>query len=86
VRELLFNVTKHANTDRARLRVSTHGATLHLVVEDDGVGIDQMQHQGTGLGLDSLKRRLQLLGGHFDIGPGEEGGTRAEIRVPIAPT
>ena len=91
VRELLFNVVKHASTDRASLTVSSAGNNLVIQVEDDGAGfeMDQAQPsplarttQDVGYGLYSVRERLGLFGGQMDIvsAPGE--GTRVKIIVP----
>ena len=60
LRELLLNVVKHAEVERARLAVRSEGATLIFVVSDDGAGFDVTElggrevehHRGLrGLGL-----------------------------------
>ena len=59
------------------------GATLHVDVCDDGVGIDL--HAGEGIGLANIRDRLQLLYGSsgelvIETPPG--GGACASIRIP----
>jgi nitrate/nitrite-specific signal transduction histidine kinase len=73
VRELLFNVVKHANVANAgvQLRRAADGSTW-VVVSDEGVGFDPevlRAWDGTDarFGLFSLRERLELLGGRLDV-------------------
>lgn len=84
VRELLFNVTKHAGVDRAEVHLRETDDKLEITVDDQGSGFDPGELQGgTGLGLGSAAQRLELFGGDIQINskPGE--GTRITIRVPL---
>ncbi|MFB6249909.1 MAG: CheR family methyltransferase [Salinibacter sp.] len=84
VRELLFNVVKHAETDEARVEMIESERRLRVVVADEGAGFDpsRLDDQGGGLGLVSVRERIQMIGGEVDIAstPGE--GTRVTIDVP----
>ncbi len=82
VRELLFNVVKHAQVSSARLRMRRDGTgQLKIIVEDQGVGFDPAslsRESGSGdrFGLFSIRERLELLGGgmKIDSAPGRQGG------------
>jgi CheY-like chemotaxis protein/anti-sigma regulatory factor (Ser/Thr protein kinase) len=87
VRELLFNVVKHAGVEQARLHLNADDNQIRVVVEDTGVGFDLQQIEGSepasdGLGLFSVKERLKFLGGQVRIESQPGYGTRAEITVP----
>lgn len=88
VRELLFNVAKHAGTRQARVTTCTlPDGRLELVVSDEGIGFDPIkvkneQASGGGFGLFSLRERLELLGGKIAVDAAPGRGTRATIRVP----
>ena len=83
VRELLFNVAKHAGTGRARLRLSHVGGVLTLTVEDDGQGFDPGALSG-GTGLSSVRGRIKLVGGTFDVDSAPGGGTRVTLTLDPA--
>ncbi|MBX3000672.1 MAG: PAS domain S-box protein [Caldilineaceae bacterium] len=88
VRELLFNVVKHAGVDQARLTIGMEDKTLLLTVEDDGVGFmaEQAlsgQKSAAGWGLFSIRERLSLFGASFEIHSIPAQGTRAIIRFPL---
>ncbi len=86
VRELLFNVVKHAKVDRARVRVHKQGGGVKLEVIDQGAGIAgelQDQTQTTdGIGLFSMRERLAAVGGTLELDTPAAGGTRAVIVLP----
>ncbi len=87
VRELLFNVAKHAGTDRVRLIADEDDGNVRVVVEDEGTGFDPAAlDQASGMGLPSVRERLEVAGGLMKIesAPGE--GTRVTITVPVGET
>jgi PAS domain S-box-containing protein len=92
VRELLFNVAKHAGVHRAVVTVaSIPGDLLQITVADEGVGFDPAAvwspgHLAPGLGLVGVRERMRLLGGRFDIDSAPGRGTRVTMLVPAGPT
>ena len=89
VRELVFNVVKHADVDTATLRAHQTDAGCVIEVVDEGAGFDPdaLDDEGdpdTHFGLFSVRKRLDLVGGRLtiDAAPGE--GTRARIEVPLS--
>lgn len=89
VRELLFNIAKHAHVDRATVEVTRAADEVQVRITDTGVGFDPDNVSTTSpgqarLGLLGVRERLRLLGGRLDIDSARGGGTRATIRVPRA--
>jgi signal transduction histidine kinase len=89
VRELLFNVVKHARVTSARVRLE-RGADggVRIVVSDDGVGFDPeavRAREGTGgsFGLFSLRERLEQLGGRLEVESAPGGGASFTIVAPL---
>ncbi len=89
IRELLFNVVKHAGTDHAVLDVTlTPADMISITVADRGVGFDvaavlDAPRPGlTGLGLFSIRERLLLFGGRLDVQSTPGHGARFVIVVP----
>jgi PAS domain S-box-containing protein len=85
LRELLFNVVKHAGTGRARVRVRPADDAVAVTVEDEGVGFDPAvldDAAGTGLGLASAQGRLDLVGGRVRVDAAPGRGTRVTVWVP----
>ena len=89
VRELLFNVVKHARVTSARVRLE-RGADggVRIVVSDDGVGFDPeavRAREGTdgSFGLFSLRERLEQLGGRLEVESAPGGGASFTIVAPL---
>jgi signal transduction histidine kinase len=88
VRELLFNVVKHANACEARLQLSRQDNHVRIIVEDSGKGFDMEGTRPTpteegGFGLFNIQERISVLGGNLEIDsePGE--GTKVILYVPL---
>ncbi|HUG90380.1 MAG TPA: response regulator [Planctomycetaceae bacterium] len=88
VRELLFNVVKHSGSTAARLRMDRpDDAWVQVAVEDDGAGFDVSRaatpggHEG--LGLFSIRERLETLGGRMEIDSRQGAGTRIRLFAPL---
>jgi signal transduction histidine kinase len=88
VRELLFNVVKHAATGQATVSLRRSGGEVRVTVADEGVGIDPARPVGVrsergGFGLFSISERLSLLGGRMEIASARGRGTRVLLIVPV---
>jgi signal transduction histidine kinase len=87
VRELLFNVVKHAGVTEAQLALWRDDGCIRVRVEDEGVGfamdaVDTGQPAGSGLGLSSVAERLALVGGSLEVDSALGSGTRVTVSVP----
>ncbi len=91
VRELLFNVVKHAEAKEATVSISLQeNDQVQVVVRDKGKGFDPANIRaggGTagGFGLFSLRERLEALGGSMRIESAPGTGSSFTIRVPVQP-
>ena len=87
-REALGNALRYARARQVTLRLtaSVSGATMEVV--DDGAGFDvaAAEHRRGGLGLFSMRERVALADGRFEIASTPGGGTRVRATVPYAPT
>jgi signal transduction histidine kinase len=84
VRELLFNVVKHAGVDRATVDLRAVDGHVEVEVADEGSGFDvAVSEHEEGFGLFTVRKRLEMLGGHLEIAsvPGE--GTRVTLFAPL---
>ena len=88
VRELLFNVLKHAQASCTKVRMRRVGEHLRIIVEDNGVGFapDKLGASSgkiEGFGLFSIRERLNYFGGRMEIEstPGEV--TRVILTMPL---
>jgi signal transduction histidine kinase len=67
-----------------RVELKQKGATLELVVVDDGIGLDAraMPGDGSGLGLHGMRERVALLGGSIEFESTPGAGTLIRARIP----
>jgi signal transduction histidine kinase len=88
VRELLFNIVKHANVRQASVDLLiSEDETLVVTVRDEGVGFDpeaqSERDPGSGFGLFSLRERLEMVGGSLELTSRINGGVTAIIKAPL---
>ena len=92
VRELLFNVIKHAQTNTALVAVGTlPTGELQVTVKDSGVGFDvasvaARDSSATRFGLFSVSERMQAMGGRIEIESSPSRGTRVSMILPHWPS
>jgi len=88
IRELLFNVSKHARARNVWVTVARAGACLQVCVEDDGIGFHAARlargfGPNGGFGLFSIRAQLPAIGGSFEIDSAPGRGTRVLLTVPL---
>jgi signal transduction histidine kinase len=85
VQEALTNVSRHAETRDAWVRLSQRGGFLELEVEDRGKGLAGQSPDAAhrGIGLVSMRERAELMGGTFALRQAPNGGLVVSVRVPI---
>jgi two-component system NarL family sensor kinase len=81
--EALNNVVSHANAKYCEVSMTFASGELVLSVVDDGVGLGQPYV--SGIGITSMRSRVQALGGTFDLGTALDGGTQLQARIPVKP-
>jgi two-component system CheB/CheR fusion protein len=87
VRELLFNVVKHAGVTHARVHLGEDRGHVVIHVSDDGQGFDatrtrQAPSGDGGFGLANARERLKLFGGSLEIDSAPGAGTRVTAIAP----
>ena len=85
LREALSNTMRHACAHAVTVRCMEHPSFYQLIVTDDGAGGVQANSRGAaeGIGLSSMRERIEALGGTFTAGPrAGAGGWRVFATVP----
>lgn len=85
VRELLFNVVKHAGTDSATVSVRRLDGHIEVMVSDGGTGFDVTTLDDltrSGRGLLHIRHRVELIGGELEVQSDGEQGTCVRVVVP----
>ena len=79
--EALTNAARHAGASTCTVRLGTEPGSLLVEVADDGSGI--RADAGPGVGLASMRRRAEELGGTLRVGAGPGGGTVVRAVLPV---
>ena len=85
LREALSNAIRHACAQTVTVRCMEHPSFYQLIVTDDGAGGAQASGRNVtgGMGLGSMRERVEALGGTFTAGPrAGAGGWRVFATVP----
>jgi len=88
VQEAVNNARKHAQASTIQVEIDfADDRSVSIRVEDDGVGFDIERLKAEwfdreSFGLMSMKERIELLGGEFDVTSALGQGTRLVARVP----
>jgi PAS domain S-box-containing protein len=80
--EALHNISKHAKASAVHVNLAMAGKTIELHVTDSGVGFDTSKVT-SGLGLESMRERVELVNGTFSVTSEPGFGTRIVVSVPL---
>jgi signal transduction histidine kinase/ligand-binding sensor domain-containing protein len=83
MKEGINNALRHARPTEIRLTFKTDSAGFHLLIEDNGCGFDFATHPASGNGLLNMRKRIEDIGGHYQLISEAGMGTRIELRVPL---
>jgi signal transduction histidine kinase len=85
VRELLFNVVKHAEILQATMTFEQLDGHMRITVSDEGKGFDSdavLSDSGIAHGLLNIRQHLELMGCQMEISSSSGNGTRVIIQSP----
>ncbi len=83
IQEAINNILKHANATEVIILLHVHEKSVAINIKDDGVGFDVGKNLSEGMGLGTMKGRIELLGGNLNLDSKPEAGTRINIQIPI---
>ena len=88
VQESLTNIKKHSEAQNASIRVEFTKEQLNLLISDDGKGFDKSKLKADrlddgGYGLLSMKERVELLDGKFDLKTSCGKGTKIFVSISL---
>lgn len=86
VREIVFNVVKHAGVKSARLMMFCDSSFVNISIRDEGAGFDaesvMQEGSSNGFGLFSVRERLELMGGMMEVESSPGLGSHFTLRLP----
>jgi PAS domain S-box-containing protein len=83
--EALTNVVRHAGASKATISLVKGYPHAIMEIEDNGKGLSRKKGKipSKGLGLVSMRERVELLGGTFVISSSPGKGTRIRVKIPV---
>ena len=84
IQELITNIIKHSQASEVVIHLTNYEDTINLMVEDNGIGFDLSQVKPSGgMGLHSIQKKIENLGGRVTIESIAHKGTTVIIDVPL---
>jgi NarL family two-component system sensor histidine kinase LiaS len=82
--EALANVARHSSAQQVELSLIWSADRVSLTIHDNGKGFDPARAAGKGVGLASMRERVEALHGMFLVSSSETG-TTIEASLPLSP-
>ena len=80
IREAISNVVRHSQASRSEVSLSTLSqGSICITVDDDGIGLDNLQTNTRRHGMIIMQQRAHDLGGKFRAQKSQLGGTRIKV-------
>ena len=87
VREVMFNVVKHAQANNVSIKSQRVDSKIQIDISDDGIGFDisKADHRknSRGFGIFSINERLRSIGGNVSVHSSPNKGTHVTITAPL---
>lgn len=88
IQEALTNIKKHSGAKNATIRVEFTKEQINILINDDGKGFDKSKLKAAsgedrGYGLLSMRERVELLNGKFDIKTTRGKGTKIFVSISL---
>ncbi len=83
IQEFIQNSIKHSGCKEIKIRLTVAGNELAMTLADDGKGFDTVEEKHNGIGLDSIRRRIQQLGGNYNFESETGKGVRLNLTIPM---
>lgn len=86
LQESLQNAIKYSQVQKFNVDLFGTPQYIELTVSDNGMGFDEQEaFSREGLGLISMRERIQMVGGQFAVRSSPGVGTTIYVRVPVNP-
>jgi PAS domain S-box-containing protein len=83
VQEGLTNILRHSQAQQAEIALATSHNRLILTINDDGVGFDALALSTKSLGFLSMRERVTVHGGQFEVLSSKGQGTTLRATFPL---
>ena len=89
LQEGLDNVARHSQADQVEVSLRKKNNTVEFTLQDNGIGFQPHEtgaagRADQGMGLSSMKERVELAGGHFALQSGSGSGTLVQTSYTLS--
>jgi signal transduction histidine kinase len=84
MKEALNNIVKHSGATRVEIGLKFTERQIELSINDKGKGFELQDISRYGNGLVNMRKRIEDIGGNFEIVSRPEQGTEIRLIVPVA--
>jgi NarL family two-component system sensor histidine kinase LiaS len=81
--EALSNVARHSGASLVNVTLTYEDVGVSLTLNDDGHGFDPSQAVDQGYGLQSMRERVEGLGGRLQIDSEPDSGAKVVAKIPV---
>lgn len=86
VKEAIHNIVKHSGAKHVNFSMSFKHPCLEMIIRDDGSGFEPGRNNHWGNGLINMRKRLEELGGRFEVDSVVGKGTKIQFSVNLPAT
>jgi PAS domain S-box-containing protein len=84
LQEQFTNILKHSNASFVDISIQRSEGEIRMSIEDNGIGFEPSSMK-SGIGLENIKRRVQVHNGTYVIQTSPGKGCKLEVNIPIVP-
>jgi signal transduction histidine kinase len=84
--EALHNAAKYSRARHVEVRLRMKAGRLWMEIVDDGVGLAARRNDQVGMGMESMRERMELVGGAISIESAPMKGTKVRASVSLVRT
>lgn len=85
IQECINNTIKHAQASKIDISVKQNTKEVETEISDNGVGFNtnEVSSKSSGLGLENIKSRIDMMKGKFEIVSSKNTGTKINVKIPL---
>ncbi len=83
IQEALTNISKHSHADKISLVLKERTTGILVVIKDNGRGFHP-QENTTGFGIQGMRERVEVLGGHLNLTSQPGQGCKINFIIPLS--
>jgi NarL family two-component system sensor histidine kinase LiaS len=81
--EALSNIARHSQASHVEIQLALKSDEVFITISDDGKGFDRTTVEGKGVGLRSMRERVEALSGSLSVQSIPGQGTNVAARIPV---